>query len=65
MIVKKYSNRVAEWVVQENEVEINKIIKEGFNPDAIFDAGGYDTTILILTIAFKKDNLTKIALLSK
>ena len=36
-----------------------RIISEGFSPDLVFDAGGYDTTILILTIAFKKDNLTK------
>ncbi|KAL4435690.1 hypothetical protein ABPG74_018241 [Tetrahymena malaccensis] len=58
-LLRKYAHLVTEWVVQENEKEILKIIKEGFSPDLIFDAGGYETTILILTIAFKKDKLTQ------
>ncbi|EAS03839.1 hypothetical protein TTHERM_00658830 (macronuclear) [Tetrahymena thermophila SB210] len=61
-LLRKYAHLVTEWVVQENETEILKIINEGFSPDLIFDAGGYETTILILTIAFKKDKLTQAVL---
>lgn len=57
-LIRKYASFVMEWIVQENHEEICKIIKEGFSPDIIFDAGGYNSTILILTIAFKKDELT-------
>ncbi|KAL4510788.1 hypothetical protein ABPG72_004942 [Tetrahymena utriculariae] len=61
-LLRKYAHLVTEWVVQENEADILRIIKEGFSPDLIFDAGGYETTILILTIAFKKDKLTQAVL---
>ena len=36
-----------------------RIIQEGFRPDIIFDAGGYQTTILILTLAYKKIKMAK------
>lgn len=42
--------------------ELKNVIAEGFRPDLPFDIGGQDSTLVIMSIVYKKYDVTKFLL---